>query len=645
MLEKLAATFIHPFDSLRRRLAVLFAVVLLPPTVLSIYLAWSAFEEQTEKARLSVRQFAVLVSSYERDFFRDTQRLLTGLSAEPAIQHLSLGECPDTLARALENFPEYVSISVADPNGQVQCSTSETEEPVSISHLRWFQNAMLSRTFTISDYTLGQTSAEPVIVAAQPIRDEDNKVIGLLFIDIDLDWLGLFVRGAGLPADGVVFLLDKNGVILASPKYIFEPTEGGLPDAATLRQVTQRKLIDFEAFGRDGQKRVYSSVALPHGNVLVLFGLPSATTLGWIERDLLTRMLSLAAIWLAGIFAAGIGTRLWVTRWISQLVRTARSYSLGKFDVKVNFDRAPVELRDLGTTMVNMAQRIEMREEDLRQSLEQKDVLLKEIHHRVKNNLQTITSMVNIRMRSVESDDARRALEEVQTRVRALALVHRYLYESDDVRLVDLRLFVGELCQVLHDTLGGNKRHIAVEAEVDNITIPSDRAVPIALLITEAVTNAFKHAFPGGRRGRVMISISRLDEEHASLTIQDNGIGQPDLDARSLDQGMVSQGADGMLQGLGMSLISAFARQLGDELTVSGTSGMAISLRLRLLPKGRRKGTVSQKPITDETAASSEDMGNVDADDGGAGQAAGDQESWAEEKSVPLPGSVGQQAS
>ena len=109
-----------------------------------------------------------------------------------------------------------------------------------------------------------------------------------------------------------------------------------------------------------------------------------------------------------------------------------------------------------------MAERIKAREEDLRNSLDQKDTLLKEIHHRVKNNLQTITSLLNIYMRSAPSDEAHQALEEVQTRVRALALVHQYLYEGEDVRFVELKLFVGELCQVLYDTLSGDERQISV---------------------------------------------------------------------------------------------------------------------------------------------------------------------------------------
>jgi two-component sensor histidine kinase len=591
MFEGLPAAIVNPFDSLRRRLAVLFAVVLLPPTALSLYLAWNAFEEHSDKARLSVRQFASLVSAYERDFFNDTQRLLVNLAADPAIRTMARPECQEVLQRALENFPEYISISATEKDGTVKCTTSETGTLANLTHRSWFQEAIASPGFTLSDYTVSQDLAEPVIVAASPIRDDDNEIQGVLHIDIDLDWLSLFVRASGVPPEGSVFLLDKNGIVLTSSKFELDQTEAAMPNAATLQQVVDRKLVDFEAIGNDGQMRVYSSVALPHGNVIVLFGLPSATTLGWIERDLLARLLSLAAIWLAGILAAMIGTRLWVTRWVSQLRRTARAYSRGDFSARVDFSRAPVELRDLGNTLVNMADRLEARENDLRSSLAQKDTLLKEIHHRVKNNLQTITSLLNIHLRSVTSAQAHQALEEVQTRVRALALVHHYLYESEDVRVVELRLFVGELCQVLHDTLSGAERPIRIEADVHNITIASERAVPIALLITEAVTNAYKHAFPDGRAGKILVAIHTLDETSALLTIRDDGVGYGA--GTDLSTTVVAG------RGVGMSLISAFARQLGEDLEVSGPPGTTIALKLRLRAKTEAK---SEAKVADEVA-------------------------------------------
>jgi hypothetical protein len=321
MFEGLPAAIVNPFDSLRRRLAVLFAVVLLPPTALSLYLAWNAFEEHSDKARLSVRQFASLVSAYERDFFNDTQRLLVNLAADPAIRTMARPECQEVLQRALENFPEYISISATEKDGTVKCTTSETGTLANLTHRSWFQEAIASPGFTLSDYTVSQDLAEPVIVAASPIRDDDNEIQGVLHIDIDLDWLSLFVRASGVPPEGSVFLLDKNGIVLTSSKFELDQTEAAMPNAATLQQVVDRKIV--------------------------LFGLPSATTLGWIERDLLARLLSLAAIWLAGILAAMIGTRLWVTRWVSQLRRTARAYSRGDFSARVDFSRAPVELRDL----------------------------------------------------------------------------------------------------------------------------------------------------------------------------------------------------------------------------------------------------------------------------------------------------------
>lgn len=595
MFVRLPAVILNPFDSLRRRLAVLFAVVLLPPTILSLYLAWNAFLEQSDQARLSVRRFASLVSAYERDFFNDTQRLLVNLSADPAIKRMALPACKEVLQRALENYPEYISISATDRDGTVRCTTADSTSPVSLTHRRWFQEAIASPGFTLSDYTVSQDLAEPVIVAASPIRGENNEIKGVLHIDIDLDWLSLFIRASGVPPEGSVFLLDKNGILLTSSKFELDQSEAQLPSTATLAKVVQGHLTDFDAVGNDGQKRVYSSVALPHGNVIVLFGLPSATTLGWIERDLLTRLLSLAAIWLAGILAAVIGTRLWVTRWVSQLRRTARAYSHGDFSARVDFNRAPVELRDLGTTLVQMADRLEARERDLRCSIEQKDTLLKEIHHRVKNNLQTITSLLNIKMRSVTSSQAHQALEEVQTRVRALALVHHYLYESEDVRYVELRLFVGELCQVLHDTLSGSGRQIAIETDVHDITIASERAVPIALLITEAVTNAYKHAFPDGRSGKIRVSIHERDETDAVLTIADDGVGY-DSD-HHLPETVVAG------QGVGMSLISAFARQLGEALEISGPPGTTISIRLRLQARPQAAGDRAGRTVPEGTPA------------------------------------------
>ena len=558
--------------SLRWRLTILFALVLLPPTLLSLYLAWDAFEQHRERAKLSVRQFAVLASSYERDFIRDSRRLLSRLADLPEVRGLRFG-CANKLAEELARFHEYRSFTVTDPAGAVVCSTVEGMVGSDVSDNDWFLQAAFTHAFTLSDYTISPSSPNSALIAALPLGLDQGEITGVIYTEIRPDWLGTLVRGIGLPPAGVTFLLDKSGRVITEPFYIFDRMEAGLPGKKILEQVASRNLIDFAAVGSDGQERYYSSVPVPTGGGVVLFGLPLAAMFGWIERGLIGQLFSLTIIWLGGILAAAIGTRLWVTKWISKLGHIAKLYSDGQLSARLDLTSAPVELRRLGTTLMEMAERIDAREEDLKHSIEQKNMLLREIHHRVKNNLQTVTSLLNIHVRAEPSPGARRALSDVQLRVRTLALVHRHLYENDDLRVIDLGEFVGELCQILLESAHSNDHKASIRLDVPKFLVASERAIPLALLITEAVTNALKHAFPNNRKGRIAVSLGQNGPASALLVISDDGVGY----AKAED-------------GLGMTLMAAFAKQLGGALQISGPPGTEVRVRLdmaRLVPAAK----------------------------------------------------------
>ena len=575
--------------SLWQRLALLFAVILLPPTVLSGLLAWDSFSEHTRRAMLSVRQMAVLAATYERRFFEDTRDRLQRLAGEPAILSADPALCATLLNRTLEAFPEFTELAYFDPEGRHVCGTGGGA--AGVSSRPWFEDAVRFRSFTISDYTFSSSSLRPVIVAALPINDRLGQLRGVLSSSIELTWLSSFLREARLPPDGVFFLLDSNGNVLASSSSLFGSADPALPKAAAdeaesraeeglssvvradlIDDVIHRRMVDFEAIGKDDVRRVYSSVTLPHGNVILLFGVPADVTLGWIERDLVTRVLSLVAIWLAGIVAAWLGTRWLVTRWIAPLRSMAQAYGRGDYSAKLDVERAPRELKEFGDTLMLMASRIEAREEDLRDSLAQKDVLLKEIHHRVKNNLQIVSSLLNIHGSRISGASERHALEDIKTRVRALALVHRYLYEGDDVRLVGLRSFLTELCSTLVRSLTDQSRRIRLDIDLPELAVLSDRAVPIALFVTEVMTNSLKHAFPDARPGRIAVRFNFESETACVLEVADNGIGWPadgDSDDSKEDIG-----------GLGHQLMEAFARQLNGDLSVSRGDGTRVTLRL-----------------------------------------------------------------
>jgi two-component sensor histidine kinase len=582
--------------SLTQRLVILFTFILLVPTVLNVFLAWDAFSENTKRAKLAVRQFAVLAATYERRFFDDTRRVLQRLANEQAIRNQEADRCARLLKQILENSREFSNLVYSGADGGPICWTADSIKGVPAQ--AQLQERTAIRDFSLSDYMFTPDSPFPVIIATQPVFADDGRLKGVLSASIELYWLTTFVHEARLPSDGVFFLLDSNGNVLANRALFFDNRNPALPKTGsgtarneTLRsavgqdlvdEVVGRRLVDFEAIGNDEVRRVYSSVALPHGNVTVLFGVPAATALGWIEKDLVTRILSVCGIWWTGIAAAWLGTRLLITRWIMTLRRMAQALAGGNYAVAdFNLNEAPSELRSLGETMVLMAGRIEAREEELSRSVQQKDILLKEIHHRVKNNLQIVSSLLNLHGKSVVEPNARNALDDVKMRVRALALVHRYLYEADDVRVVPLQMFMTELCRTLVNSLSDARRRVSLRVDIPEMTIVSDWAVPVALLVTEAITNAMKHAFPDGRAGNIAVRLALNGATgQAVLTVSDDGVGPPLSDP------------DQPNRHLGLHLIQAFARQIGGDLAISGPPGMTIKVRFgvaRLTGEGERR--------------------------------------------------------
>ncbi len=198
--------------------------------------------------------------------------------------------------------------------------------------------------------------------------------------------------------------------------------------------------------------------------------------------------------------------------------------------------------------------------------------MLREIHHRVKNNLQTVTSLLNLYARIPRGEAIKQAFADVQTRINALALVHRHLYESQDLREIDLAAFMTGLCRLVQDGCGVPARRVQLRVDIPTATMAGDRAVPLALLTTEILTNAFKHAFPENRAGAIEVRLTLEDNGTAQLVISDNGVGT----AERTESGLPGT--------MGQTLIGAFTRQLGGTLATSGPPGNDRHARLLFGP-------------------------------------------------------------
>jgi two-component sensor histidine kinase len=292
-----------------------------------------------------------------------------------------------------------------------------------------------------------------------------------------------------------------------------------------------------------------------------------------LQRDLSVQIAILAVVVLGGLAAALIGSRLLVTRWIAMLADEARAIAAGKPTPAQSFAGAPTEIREFNDTLTAMAARINAREAELSESLSQKQMMLREIHHRVKNNLQTVTSLLNLYARIPRGEAIKQAFADVQTRINTLALVHRHLYESQDLREIDLSAFMTGLCRLVQDGCGVPARRVRLDLHIPTATMPGDRAVPLALLTTEILTNAFKHAFPDNRAGMIDVRLAIAPDETARLVIADNGVGTTERPA--------TNGSGTM----GQTLIGAFTRQLGGTLAVSGPPGTTVTLDFTLHPQ------------------------------------------------------------
>jgi two-component sensor histidine kinase len=252
---------------------------------------------------------------------------------------------------------------------------------------------------------------------------------------------------------------------------------------------------------------------------------------------------------------------------VRRLTQAAEAFSHGDLS-----DRPPLtwpaEIRDLATMFHEIATRMAAREHELREAIETREAMMREIHHRVKNNLQIVTSLLNLQAKAVQGESAQRAFNDIQTRVRALALVHRYLYESEDLQSVNLGAFLKELAASLQLSYGISQDQVAIEVEADEVWDVSDRAVPLALFMTEAMSNALKHAFPQGRQGIIRIVLKSGTDSLVRFSVEDNGIGLTEAQAA----------AQGPQASLGMSLIKAFARQVDGKLTISGPPGTVVTI-------------------------------------------------------------------
>ncbi|WP_374573986.1 sensor histidine kinase [Phenylobacterium sp.] len=524
-------------NTIRVRLTRALAIALLPVLALGAAQAAIAFHREGVILRQNLQFAAARSAASARARMEAADILLQTLAPD------SLGlSCALRLAEASKRIPEYSNLIRFDPAGRVACAADDVPADPARDQRAWFRALRDGQSRVITSAPGARYADEPAVLAAVRATDDSGAFDGAIAAVISLASLRPHTADPSLPADAQFALVDGDGAYIGATE----------PKAFPKLPSTWRRDIDARGsavwYGNDasGERRVYSAAPLVGDNVFVVVSAKSPGVFSWARLNPLTGVIFPLLTFALAFLAVWVVAERVVVRWIAYLQRIAALYARGRLSVRpLQAEQMPPEIRELAETLEDMADAIVGRDASLRESLAQKDALMREIHHRVKNNLQVISSLLNMQQRALADPAAQAAMSDTRQRITALALIYRALYQGPDLKRVDLRPFLEELTAQLIVGEMGHSPPMRTELNVDALVVDPDRLAPLALFAVEAITNAQKHAF--AKRGGVLTVNFHVSGDEAVLEICDDGAASDAAFAGT---------------GVGRTLMTAFARQL-----------------------------------------------------------------------------------
>jgi two-component system, sensor histidine kinase PdtaS len=352
---------------------------------------------------------------------------------------------------------------------------------------------------------------------------------------------------AGVAADRRIYgVADSRGTLIADSGDL---GRGWLPrNVNALLGAFERSV---SATSQRGTERLYISQPLIEGQLWAIASVPKASMLDVLFSRDGVPVLAPVLLWVLAVVVAYVSIDKLVTRHIDHLHRATARIGRGDLDLEIRSPAsAPAEIRALGNAISEMAHNLQDRDAHLRDLIERQKSLILEIHHRVKNNLQMVTSLINIQLRRARTPDEREALRFLEDRIGSLALVHHHLYGSEELDEIPLDALVCDICERLKMSMTPIAAQVDFRYELEPLVVDSRIATPVSLFLTEAVSNAFKHAVPATGQSEIGIALA-VSGSRFRLEVRNRLPARTEAQAQTADR-----------QRLGMRLLRSFAAQL-----------------------------------------------------------------------------------
>ena len=548
--------------SLRTKLVAVVVAALAPVVGLA---AWSTYDDiVTARASRATAVAAAVeeAAARHRELIEGSRRLVAATCSANAVSKvLDSGATPDDvnacaayLSRVLKEFPnEYSAMMITDAAGVARCSTSPDDIGLSFADRQIFRLVHEAKGISIGSFAASRAVPHTVIPMAMPL-DAGGEFHGMCALNISLQLFSELSTGGRASRHIPVVLVDQTGApVGGNAEMTF-----AMPVAKRLAAAIAAGQQRFSDYGQNGSFYQYHVVPLAGRAVFAVAAMPLTEGITALLLELgRFGLIGLAAIMV--LLATWFGADRWCVRplrYIGDFAgRVARGEDI-RFAPKLPWTR---ELAVVGEGVKEMAEAIASREADLKAGLEQRDHMLREIHHRVKNNLQMISSLLNLQAGEIRSPRIRRFFGDAQNRVLTLSILHRHLYERSSWSLVDFQQFISDLVRQISVPRPGLERPtVRYHIRAPIMAVGPDVAIPVGLIVTEAVSSALGHDFSATSAPEIRIDATEKDGQEVELVIEDNGL--------DTSHGSIGPNVRGSF---GLTLIRGLAMQLGGEANIS----------------------------------------------------------------------------
>lgn len=539
--------------SLSVRLLLLLTVALLPLGLIAVYQTFSVISKVEVLSGRDMLAKTSETAAAQVGVIRQAHGAAYALGAAALATGPATPECDRLFDRFVKTDPRFAFAGFIWADGRMECSSNG--KFVDMAQSGTWGAAIEDPRPRVTVNRQGRASGLSVMIASVPVYDPNGNLVGVSSISIPHSLSDLLFdrQIEGLE----VAITDREGAILSASTGIeqsssFEdlhiiPETLGIPGDGLSTAVSRS----------DGTVVNVSIVPLLAGEYFIIGKWTQDTTPIAVPFLGSATPLFPIVMWAAGLFVAFFALDRLVLRHLGELRRHMRAFSVNNLESSyVRLKDAPSEIAEIADSYNALLDRIMDDTVELAETVREKEMLLKEVHHRVKNNLQLIASILNMQLRHIQSPDAKHVLRRVQDRVMSLATIHKLLYAESQVEMVRADILLTEIVQSAINVGTENSAALDMQLSLDPVSLDPDQAVPLSLLVTEAVTNALKNIGGDGQGGRVLeVELTEPVPGEVKLRVA-NSCG-PASSANVKDKS----------SGLGTRLIQAFVAQL------EGTTG------------------------------------------------------------------------